>query len=286
MDVRQFFTHQTWWGKFLGVCFGFLTAGPTGALCGLLIGNFFDKGLNEHFSKPYWHYLSEKNLDTKQLFLKTLFLMLGHISKNKGHVSTNDIHMAEEIMQHMELNATEQQAARNYFNTGKQPQFTQERVIVLQTFKQKTTYNRPLLQLFLSTLYQAIQTNGCTTPSVVLMNNILNELNLAPMHKQTHIFDDFASFYTDDYAHANYNTHYQTYTHTPHTLNTAYTELNLQPNANKTEVKRAYRRLISKHHPDKLIAKNASPAEVKAANEKTQRIRKAYETICSHIEHN
>ncbi len=50
--------------------------------------------------------------------------------------------------------------------------------------------------------------------------------------------------------------------------------------ASKQEVKKAYRRLLSRNHPDKLIAQGLPEAMIKVANEKTQKIMKAYELIC------
>ena len=44
-------------------------------------------------------------------------------------------------------------------------------------------------------------------------------------------------------------------------------------------MKKAYRRLISQHHPDKLVAKGLPEEMMTIAKEKTQKIRKAYETI-------
>lgn len=49
--------------------------------------------------------------------------------------------------------------------------------------------------------------------------------------------------------------------------------------ASDSEVKRAYRRLISQHHPDKLVAKGLPEEMMTMAKEKTQKIRKAYEII-------
>jgi len=63
-------------------------------------------------------------------------------------------------------------------------------------------------------------------------------------------------------------------------LDDAYLVLDLKPSASNEEIKRAYRRMISLYHPDKLAAKGHPEHMLKHANEKTQQIRKAYETIC------
>ena len=58
-----------------------------------------------------------------------------------------------------------------------------------------------------------------------------------------------------------------------------YALLELDRSADDREIKRAYRRLMSRHHPDKLIAKGLPEEMVKVATEKTQAIKAAYERI-------
>ena len=48
------------------------------------------------------------------------------------------------------------------------------------------------------------------------------------------------------------------------------------------ELKRAFRRLLAQHHPDKLAAKGLPDEMIRLANEKTQEIIGAYEFIKKH----
>lgn len=57
----------------------------------------------------------------------------------------------------------------------------------------------------------------------------------------------------------------------------AYTILEVSKSSTDTEIKRAYRDLVKKHHPDRV--RNLGPAAEKAAKEKFQRIQQAYEAI-------
>ena len=57
----------------------------------------------------------------------------------------------------------------------------------------------------------------------------------------------------------------------------AYKILEITPNATDAEVKKAYREMAKKYHPDKLQSQDS--ALIKGAQEKFQEVQKAYETI-------
>ena len=57
----------------------------------------------------------------------------------------------------------------------------------------------------------------------------------------------------------------------------AYKILEIQKSATDNQVKKAYRNLAKKHHPDKI--QHLGDAYVKAAQEKFQKVQKAYERI-------
>jgi len=62
-------------------------------------------------------------------------------------------------------------------------------------------------------------------------------------------------------------------------LKEAYAVLGITNAASKAEVKKAYRRQMNEHHPDKLVSKGMPEEMVKMATEKTQEIKAAYELI-------
>ena len=57
----------------------------------------------------------------------------------------------------------------------------------------------------------------------------------------------------------------------------AYKILEITVSATDIEVKKAYRKMAKKYHPDKLQSKD--PALIKGAQEKFQEVQKAYELI-------
>ena len=66
----------------------------------------------------------------------------------------------------------------------------------------------------------------------------------------------------------------------PHTqLKEAYSLLEVEAAATDADVKKAYRRMMSKNHPDRMMAKGVPPEMIKLATQKTQQVKEAYEFI-------
>jgi len=55
--------------------------------------------------------------------------------------------------------------------------------------------------------------------------------------------------------------------------------LGVTPQDSKADIKKAYRRLMSQHHPDKLVSKGLPEEMIKVATEKSQKIRDAYDLL-------
>lgn len=286
MNYREYFTRHTRFGKIIGAIFGFIMAGPIGALLGLFIGNFFDKGLNEHLTKPNWSYRTERREHVQQLFLQATFSVMGYIAKANGRITENIIQMAKQTMDEMGLNKAQKHAAQLFFNEGKHVSFNLNEI--LTELKTAAHDNPELLKLFIELQYRAALIDGLSNHKIDRLNKIFAYMGLAPIHTQARFYDDFFSRHAyQQRPHTDYSYNYNSssneqasHSRYKGTLNEAYALLKITPLATQDEVKQTYRRLMSKHHPDKLMSKGASENEIKAANEKTQAIRRAYEQIC------
>ncbi len=280
MNPRQFFSSHHWWGKLIGAFLGFLTFGPAGAVLGILIGNLFDQGLTEHFTRPHWQYSAEKRAHVQNIFFEAAFSVMGHIAKVDGRVTEAQISMVKRLMTEMRLSQSQRKQAQDYFRKGKEPDFDLRRV--LTSLRETTRDNPELLKLFIDLQFQAALIGGLSLKKQQLLNTILGQMGFAPLHQQHRFYEDFARQKTyhrstsndSQSSHTNYQ---QPRSATDH----AYGILGINRAASKQDVKRAYRQLISRNHPDKLIAKGLPEAMIKIANEKTQQIRQAYEQICA-----
>ena len=63
------------------------------------------------------------------------------------------------------------------------------------------------------------------------------------------------------------------------TLGDAYELLGIDSSAADSEVKKAYRRQLSRHHPDQLVSRGLPEEMMKVATDKTHQIKQAYEMI-------
>jgi DnaJ like chaperone protein len=62
-------------------------------------------------------------------------------------------------------------------------------------------------------------------------------------------------------------------------LDTAYAALGVTRDSTDAEIKRAYRKLMSENHPDKLIGQGVPEDMIKLATERSQEIQTAYNLI-------
>jgi len=266
--MRNLFAGQSWWGKLLGAFFGYVMSGPAGALFGLLIGNLFDIGLTKHYSRPHWHYHSERQKKAQNVFFTATFSILGYIAKADGRVSESEINMARQLMRELNLSNKQRRIAIDCFTQGKQSDFSLEKTLI--HLNSVCQHKQNLLKLFADIQYRAAHVDGLTLSKIDALNTIFRHLGFAPLHKQHRFHQD----------HGAYHQHTASDTPTDHVqTDSPYDVLEVPRNASKQEIKSAYRRLMSQNHPDKLIAQGLPEAMIKLATDKTQTIQKAYDKI-------
>ncbi len=259
---------MSWWGKILGGTFGFIMGGPLGAVLGAALGHNFDKGL-EGLADSEWQAAPGEQQRTQLAFFTATFAVMGRIAKADGRVSEDEIAFARMVMSQMNFDAQQKKLAIDLFNQGKQPDFDLEGV--LEQFRRECHRRHTLMQMFLELQLQAAYADGSLHHAErTLLLQIFGLLGFSH-HEFAHL-EAMVRAAMGGSAGA---------TGTPRAPNLEedYAVLDVAKSASDSEVKKAYRRLMNQHHPDKLIAKGLPEEMIKVANEKTQQIRKAYERI-------
>ncbi len=265
---------MSWWGKMLGGYLGFVLGGPLGALVGAAMGHNFDKGIEDNLDDAL-----EAEVDNERIqlaFFTATFSVMGHIAKADGTVSKDEIQHAEAIMSQMQLNQEMRRTAINLFNEGKKTGFDLNAVLI--QLKQEAGRRTNLYRMFMEIQIQAAYADGSMDVSerVVLLriSNFLGFPEFVFRQLESLVKASMGqSSYTRSDAGAGQKPSGKMY------VNEAYKVLGVDSNSSKADVKRAYRRLISQHHPDKLVAKGLPEEMIKLANEKTAQITKSYESI-------
>lgn len=260
---------MTFLGKLAGGIFGWLLGGPFGAALGVWLGHQFDKGMRQHVPPG-----ADELHRIQESFFTTLFAVMGHVAKVDGRVSESEIAMARNIMQQMALGEDQKRAAIDLFNKGKQADFPLD--ATLKQFRQICHGQRNLIQMFLEMLLYSAYADGAFHPQEErLLKHIAKHLGVSPYR----LAMLEAMVKAQQAFHQGPGGHRQAAKPRADLLQEAYTVLGIKPEASDAEVKKAYRRQMNQHHPDKLVARGMPEEMMKIANEKTQEIKAAYDTI-------
>ncbi len=253
---------MAWWGTLIGGTLGFMFGGPLGALLGAALGRNFDHGIK--LTDQQGGFGAGQQERVQAAFFTTTFSVMGHIAKADGKVTPHEIAATEAIMDRMQLNALQRKAAIKLFDEGKKDGFPLHDV--LQQFRQECLRRRNLVQMFLEIQIATAMADGHLHGSEKRILYTIGEQLGFDRASIEHLFS-FSG--TGPSPGGNQRA----------PLSDAYKILGIDKSASDAEVKKAYRRMMSQHHPDKLIAKGLPEEMIKLATEKTQKIKAAYEQI-------
>ena len=250
---------MSWWGTLLGGTLGYMLGGPLGAMLGAALGRNFDRGIK--ITDQFDPGAQER---VQAAFFTTTFSVMGHIAKSDGHVTPDEIASASHIMAQMQLSEEQREAAKNLFAEGKKADFSLDDVLL--QFRRECHRRRNLIQVFIEIQIAMAMADGQLHQNEQKVIYHIGEMLGFDQSHVEHLFR-----FTAGSAH--------TPQHATQTLDDAYAILGIDKTASDAEVKKAYRRLMTQHHPDKLVAKGLPDEMIKVATEKTQDIRKAYDLI-------
>ncbi|WLD59056.1 co-chaperone DjlA [Salinispirillum sp. LH 10-3-1] len=259
-----------WWGKALGAMIGLYRGGPFGMLLGMVVGH----GIDQLLARMLRRSSGPATPQVHSQFFESTFQFMGHMAKAKGRVEEVDIAFARSVMTRIGLTPAQRERAVELFNQGKSPDFDRD-----EQLRQLTAWLAPhpsLLLLFLETLVQTAYANGRIDPAErVLLQRVCDALSVNRIQ--------FEYIHRRVLAQRAWQTHQQSSAGPRRTqdmtLQEAYDVLGVKASDDDKTIKIAYRRLMSQHHPDKLMSQGLPDSMQKLAKEKVQGIQAAYSAI-------
>jgi DnaJ like chaperone protein len=227
-------------GKFIGAGLGWVFGGPIGALIGGIVGHLYDKA---NTSDSYTEYDD---------FSISLIVLSAAVMKSDGKLLKSELNYIKSFL----VNHFGKETARNLLPVLKNLLEQEEPIPLRQVCIQirQNTNHATRLQL-MDYLIGIAKADGEVHPKEInTLNVIAVYLNINPR--------DLASLFE---------------IHKPEAEQNPYEILEVSPNASNEEIKRAFKRMALKFHPDRVA--NLGDDVVRAANEKFKKINEAYEKI-------
>lgn len=247
----------------VGVLLGSAIAGVPGGILGGVLGHALDR----HWGLRRWSELPAqlgRRLGLRPEFQQVLFLCLGRMAKAYGRVTPEHLQLARELMQQYRLDESQRLAAMADFNRGKLPATTMERQL-RRLCRQQPGRNAELLD---GCWRMALVQGQPSTAARQLLDRwaVIAGLGKAEQQRMQQ-------------RHQRRRPGSAAPVSAGGGLQQAAAVLGIELDAEPAQIKRAYRRLLSRHHPDKQLAAGANEAELAAAGEQVHRIQQAYEKI-------
>ncbi len=253
-------------GKLIGALLGWLLLrNPLGIFVGMVIGHLWDSGALR---------MPHATRSVPNAFIAPLFGLAGAIAKSDGRVSEPEIAATENLMARLQLPTEQRAIAIAQFNAGKQPDFATH--LAIADLRAWCRGRRDLGYLLLDMLLDIVYAEGpLATDKFAIVRKLcwalgVHERELAALAAMK----GYAYAASDGgyrYEQSRDTTRAAPADKDPHAI------LGLDRSADERAIKRAYRKLISQYHPDKL---GDLPDELKRrAGERAREINAAYERL-------
>jgi DnaJ like chaperone protein len=249
-----------WFGKAVGGIIGLVAAGPIGSVLGVLLGHQLDEGGARLRRRSSPRQIS-------QLFFEVAFEVMGQVAKIDGRVSEDEVRVARGIMHGMQLTPEQVRSAIDHFTLGKGANYPlDERLAQLRRqIGERSELGHAFVQI---QLQSAVGAGAVGPDKRQLLWRVANALRVS----RAEVAQLEALVRA---GHGQRNARQSE----AEALEQAYRVLGVGRDATNDEVKKAYRRLMNTHHPDKLVARGLPESMAGVAEQKTHEVRAAYEQV-------
>jgi DnaJ like chaperone protein len=256
---------MAWTGIFFGALVGLLlTRNAWFAVLGAVVGYMINEGARARVSA------SPGTVPVASEFFRTTFELMGYVAKSDGRVSEAEIDAARGLMRELRLGPHEIDAAIGCYRVGKAPGYDVE--LGVERLREACGQRYDLLRAFMELQVRAaLAGNGISPPARAILTRVAERLGYSGLE-----FAQLEALLRARQTRGGYGGPRGDATTS---LSECYAELEVPNTSSNQEVTKAYRRQMSRHHPDKLVANGLPESMAQMAKEKTQRIQEAYEQI-------
>lgn len=240
---------------------------PLLALVGLVLGHQFDRG----FAARYQDFkVQDKRAGgLGDAYVRALFQTMGHLAKIDGRVTEDEIRATRSVMHRLGLGPAQVRRAIAWFDEGKAEGFhlpatlQQLRRANARRAESRAVFVRLVLEVSLAK--SRIQQKERAAIWSVCRELDIGRVELAQLEAMIRAQKGFRRSPEGDADTAR--------------VKGAYASLGIEQTATNDEIKKAYRRLMNKNHPDKIAASNPDATVLAEAERRTREIRGAYELL-------
>ncbi len=268
--------------KLLGGFFGLIFFGLPGAIIGWIggwaAGTFLNYG-PRGFAPGAQQAIQQER---QAVFIETLFLLMGKLAKADDHVSQSEIDHIEQFMSQLGMTSEHRKQAIGFFQQGVKADF--DSAPAMAHFRQVCGSSLQMKHLLLTYLVGVALADGeLHHAEKTLLVKIAESLGYSQG-----AFEQLLAMIQGQnrFGGQGYQQQSGQQGSAPHratnTLKDAYQALGVTAQNSDKEIKRAYRKLISQYHPDKLIGQGVPEDMIKKATERSKEIHAAYELIEKH----
>lgn len=265
---------MSWIGRIIGVLLGWAMGRWLGAVIGFAVGHYFDRAWKNFRAQ----FNPEQRRKVELAMFHTIFPLLGRMAKADGRVSEEEIQAAEILMDRMGLPNDLRDEAKRLFKQGVQPDFDLstsmgEFIAVTSAYP----HLKQLLLVYLITM--AMSDHELHDNEIAILREVAfllgyTEAAFNHLLRMVHAQNRFQQGH-----YRTGGTGYGGAKPQEDRLALAYEALGVTADTPDADIKKAYRKLMSQYHPDKLVGQGVPEEMVKVATERSQEIHAAYDLI-------
>lgn len=246
-----------WPGTLIGAGAGFAIASIPGAILGALLGQALDRRLQLQSLGQLRERLGGRPMLRND---ELLFVLLGRLAKSDGRVVDGHIHQARQEMRSLDMSESAQKRAIAAFNRGKSGHDH------LRGYLRRLSTQPHAAEGVLRACWRMVWADGrAGSAERELISQWGKWLGWTPEQVQALASD--------------YEPQKKTLVNSAVAYQEALRLLGVSATSEPSQIKRAYRRLLSRHHPDKIAGTGATPSQVREATDKTRELHSAYTLI-------